>query len=496
MQGGIIMNLYWNKLLSPKRCREKPTVERSENDKRSAFKKDFDTICNSTILRRLQDKAQVFPLENEDYARTRLTHSIEVMSIAESLGMHAEDVIKNGDKKFLCDDSALEVDTIQLVNDIPTILKTVALLHDMGNPPFGHLGEQIIRDWFKDNLGNLAFNSDGILVYTTNSDAKTTLEYILKGRCKNDLIHFDGNAQLFRLVNKLSFVVDEFGMNLTYPVMSSFIKYPTSSSQINKGGKFSKKLGYFKSEADIYKKIDSALALNGHRHPLSFILEAADDIAYLTADIEDAHKKGLISLDVIKEYLLKASGDLLIDRVLKAMFDYEEEAKKLDYNDIEVYVMHRTRVLIKGLMIDAVYSAFSDNYEKIMTGTFEEELLNVSSAATIANTLQNIEKDNIYYSPQVLLTKTRAFSILEQLLKTFVPAIVNWDESVDDGKDTTNNLIYQSFSKNYRYICNCANKNKTDLKENVYNKLLLVTDQISGMTDTHALSVYHTLIAN
>ena len=489
------MKLYWNKLLSPKRYRESPTVERSENDNRSAFKKDFDTICNSTILRRLQDKAQVFPLENEDYARTRLTHSIEVMSIAESLGMQARDIIKNNSKEYLCDDPQKETDTINLVNDVPTILKTVALLHDMGNPPFGHLGEQIIRDWFKDNLGNLAFNSDNLLVYTSNSAAKTTLEYILKGRCKEDLINFDGNAQLFRLVNRLSFVVDEYGMNLTFPVMSSFIKYPTSSSQINKNGAFSHKLGYFKSESEIYKKIDKELGLNGHRHPLSFLLEAADDIAYLTADVEDAHKKGLVSLSTIKEYLTKRSDDALVEKVLNAMSAYEKAAEELEYNDVEVYIMHRTRVLIKGLMIDSVYSAFSESYEQIMTGVFENELLKVSSASTIADILQQIEKDNIYYSSQVLLSKTRAFSIIEHLLKTFVPAIINWDSETDDGKDTTNNLIYQSFSKNYRYICDSANKKSTDQKTSIYNKLLLVTDQISGMTDTHALSVYHSLIA-
>ena len=157
--------MYWDKLLTPKRHRETPTVEKTASDNRTAFKKDFDTVCNSTILRRLQDKAQVFPLEDEDYARTRLTHSIEVMSIAESLGMQAVNVINNHNVKYISSDSSNTTDVFKLINDIPTILKTVALLHDMGNPPFGHLGEQIIGDWFRDNLGIMTFNSDKMLVF-------------------------------------------------------------------------------------------------------------------------------------------------------------------------------------------------------------------------------------------------------------------------------------------------------------------------------------------
>jgi dGTPase len=489
--------MYWNKLLNPIRQRQTPTFEQSEHDNRSPFKKDFDTICNSTILRRLQDKAQVFPLENEDYARTRLTHSIEVMSIAESLGMQAIEVIKDPkNKRYLCADDSLETDTIGLVNDIPTILKTVALLHDMGNPPFGHLGEQIIRDWFRDNLGKYSFNNDGMLGYKNNTEPEDTLGYILKGRRQDDLVNFNGNAQLFRFVNKLSFVVDEYGMNLTYPVMAAFVKYPTSSLNIGENGTFSKKIGYFHSESNIYDSINKDLGLKGKRHPLAFLLEAADDIAYLTADIEDAHKKGLITLNSIKQYFEENQDDAFIKTILCEMEKYQIKADELNYCEVETYVMHRTRVLIKGLMIDSIYSAFINAYSEIMTGNFENELIKISSAAKIAEVLQIIETENIHYSQQIVYNKTRSFVVIEQLLNAFVPAIINWDKTIDDGKDTTNNLIYQSFSKNYKYICDCANENTTDIKDKIYNKLLLVTDQISGMTDTHALSVYHRLIAD
>lgn len=247
--------LYWNLLLKPKRVREKSTVEKTSNDNRSPFKKDFDTVCNSTILRRLQDKAQVFPLEQEDYARTRLTHSIEVLSIAESLGMQAINVIRNHDKKYI---SNIE-DECCYIDEIPNILKAVALLHDMGNPPFGHLGEQIIGDWFNNNLGKLAINSDRRLVFKDGSDTKDTLAYKLKGAYSKDLINFEGNAQLLRLVSKLNLVVDDNGMNLSYPVLASFIKYPTNSESIDKSILRKKKVGYFTSEKELFEDIQQTL---------------------------------------------------------------------------------------------------------------------------------------------------------------------------------------------------------------------------------------------
>ena len=495
--------LCWCKLLQAKRFREKETVQRMASDTRSPFKKDFDTVCNSTILRRLQDKAQVFPLEQEDYARTRLTHSIETMSIAESLGVQAVGII-NKEKKYLGGDNAEKVKAMELVKDIPTILKTAALLHDMGNPPFGHLGEKIIGDWFKDNLGNLSFNSKKQLVFNSTGEAKATLEYMFKGQYAEDFKHFEGNAQLFRLVTRLSLVVDENGMNLTFPVMASFIKYPTPSHKISEESLTTKKMGYFCSEQGLYKKIDDTLGLNSCRHPLAFLLEAADDIAYLTADIEDAHRKGLISLRKIKDYLNEEKGDGIVESVLTAIDSYVAKANEMGYEDVEDYVVHRLRVLIKGLMIDSMYDAFKAAYDCIMTGQFNEELINVSSAKCIASVLRKIEKENIYYCSSILENKTRAIAVITKLLETYVPAIVNWNEKEDANTDSSNNLLYLSLSSNYRHICRMANEkitrksNKTDkdFETMVYNKILLVTDQISGMTDTHALTIFNMLTAN
>ena len=174
------MHLYWDKLLNPIRNRIAPTVEKSENDLRSEFKKDFDAVCNSTMLRRLQDKAQVFPLEDGDYARTRLTHSIEAMSIADSLGMNVVQVIKEHREYWSTDQAyTREPYVLSLINEVPMILKTVALLHDMGNPPFGHLGEQIIGDWFSDHLNRLAFDSNNLLVDKGDICSKRLVNHLI-----------------------------------------------------------------------------------------------------------------------------------------------------------------------------------------------------------------------------------------------------------------------------------------------------------------------------
>jgi len=493
---------YWEKLLNPKRIREKSSVVRANTDSRSPFKKDFDTICNSTILRRLQDKAQVFPLEEEDYARSRLTHSIEVLSIAESLGLKAKEIIRKSEKSgYISDntDPQKTEETLRWIDNIPTILMSAALLHDMGNPPFGHLGEQIINDWFDENLQHFQYSQD-VQKYTHCEHSPSSLKEILNGRLKDDLVHFDGNAQLLRLITKLNLVVDDSGMNLSFPVIATIIKYPCSSSNIDKSILSRKKAGYFMSEGTIFSDVMDTLGLfiNDHycRFPLAFLLEAADDIAYLTADIEDAHHKGIITIseinDCLKEY---GRNDDLVKSVRKAIFEYQETAKKMKYPNVEDYVMHRLRVFIKGQMINAMSDSFEKAYDEIMHGECEKELLDQSAACTLAKCLRKIETSRIHYCSRIVENKTKAIVVLNKLLNLYVPAVLNYDEDRDLQKDTKENLIYLSFSDNYRYICERANQGCSDTTMVIYNKLRLVVDQISGMTDTRAMTEYRKLSA-
>ncbi len=488
--------LFWDKLLTPTRLRPISSVVAARSDTRSPFKKDFDTVCNSTILRRLQDKAQVFPLEQEDYARTRLTHSIEVMSIAESLGMQASKIILNqanylSAKACTDEESALIRKNIE---DIPTILATAALLHDMGNPPFGHLGEQIIGDWFRNNLPKLVKGTDETYSFKDIGSVENTLAYKLKGSWAQDLIHFEGNAQLLRLVTKLNYVVDKHGMNLTFPVMATFIKYPCASTDINKKILSKKKPGFFTAEKDDFNTITKELGLNGCRHPLAFLLEAADDIAYLTADIEDAQKKGIVSLECLETYLMRNKKDPIVSKVLEEIEKYRQQAKKDKYPNVDDYVIRRIRIFLKGIMIDAMNDAFSNAYGDIMSGSCEDELINLSSVATLAENLRSIERDKIHYCDSIVANKTRAFRIIQKLLEAYVPAVLNYKDS-DSGRDSPQHILYLSLSENYRYVCEQANKKTRDETLRLYNRLLLVTDQISGMTDSKAMSIYQMISA-
>lgn len=481
--------MEWATLLQPKRIRDTSSVTKMGNDGRSPFKKDFDTVCNCTGIRRLQDKAQVFPLEREDYARTRLTHSLEVMSIAESLGVEALNVIPNK--------SGFPPKVIQNLNDIPTILRVAALLHDMGNPPFGHLGEEIISDWFKTNLPKLRIIENNHVIFSeTNAAHSIMVANILNEQMKADLYNFEGNAQLLRLVSKLSNVVDDNGMNLTYPVLATIIKYPKKSIEIGStDGIESKKMGYMYSENELYTQINVTLGLNGKRHPLVFLLEAADDIAYLTADIEDAHKKGMVSLSRFLQLLNENKNDDFISYVLTEYEKYEDQWVKTPIPEHDNYIMQRLRIFIKGKMISAVKDAFEKNYQAIMSGNFNNELLSCSAADRLVTIIRkDIEKKYIYYSQNITKTKLQSYQIIDTLLNRFIPSVFN-QKGIGESDDQ-HTLIYSLISNNYRYVCEQKCKGKQFLdKENLYYRLLLVTDFIAGMTDTYAMDMYHLFIA-
>ena len=481
--------MEWSALLNPIRARNQSSVSTMGNDTRTPFKKDFDTVCNCTKIRRMQDKAQVFPLERGDYARTRLTHSIEVQSIAESLGCEAVNVIQSK--------GTLPPEAAKYIGDIPVILRTCAFLHDMGNPPFGHLGEEIIAEWFKSNLPKLSFSRQNkLLIYDTYTADSRRLLDILNEQMVQDLYHFEGNAQLLRLITWLSFITDENGMNLSYPVLATIIKYPIKSTEIAQDGKVShKKLGYMYFENALYEDISRRLGLGGKRHPLAFLLEAADDIAYLTADIEDAHKKRILSLEDFLKALKKYKTDPFIKEVLEETQKYDDQWKQAPVPDHDDCIMQRLRICIKGRMISAVKNAFSEHYQEILDGTFESELLSVSSAAKMVDVIRNdIEKKYIYHCDSVIKTKIQSYEIIDTLMDKLIPSVFNsdWSKKSDD-KD---NLTYNLISKNYRFICErkCDRKAYDD-PESVYSKLLLVTDFISGMTDSYAMDMYQLLTA-
>ena len=245
----------WDKYLSESRMR-KSTVHQ---DLRNPFESDFGRVAFSSALRRMHDKTQVIPLTNGDSIHTRLTHSIEVMNIAHSLGI------------YLCRDSRFrelygEKESMQLEQKICPILRTAAIIHDIGNPPFGHFGEEVIQEYFKTSDDELKHNYD--------------------------FNQFDGNAQGFRIITKLMYTGDCYGLNLTYATLGAYLKYPNSDAKKRNNYIGNKKHGVFSSEKDILEKVAENCNLKisdteFKRHPLSFLVEAADTICYRTMDIED-----------------------------------------------------------------------------------------------------------------------------------------------------------------------------------------------------------------
>lgn len=466
--------MEWNKLLCCDRIRmnQKSTTSR---DLRTEFEKDYHRIIGSASFRRLQDKTQVFPLDKSDYIRTRLTHSLEVSSFAKSLGQNVgEKIIRdNMDENF----------TTQTKEDICAILQCAGLLHDIGNPPFGHFGETAIQDWFKKNLEGLEFNGNSITE-------------ILNEQMLFDFYHFEGNTQALRVVTKLHFLVDEHGMNLTKALLGTIIKYPVSSVEIDKnsGNIRTKKMGYFYADRDIFENIEESLETFGNRHPLTYLLEAADDIAYKTADIEDAMKKGCITYDQLIKELKEASKGETIDstfaEVIQILEHKYNKAVSNHYEQPDIYAVQNWVVSIQGKMLFAASDNFIKNYSAIMDGSYNRDLFSQSPVEKIMKALGDIAYRYAFISRPIFKLEIAAESIFNFLLEKFVDAVLYYD--TENKQTAVQQKLISLISEDYKRIYKIFSKDKSD-DEKLYLRLLLVTDYICGMTDSFAKNLYQEL---
>lgn len=447
-------------MLSP--CRQRES-KRSESDMRSEFQKDYHRIVGSASFRRLQDKTQVFPLERGDFVRTRLTHSLEVSSFASSLGQNVGNILLQRG----------EIDEKQR-EAIVDILRSAGLIHDIGNPPFGHFGESAIRLWFAEHMDELSFRGK-------------KLSDLLTKRQQGDLLHFEGNAQALRLLSKLHFLVDENGMNLTYGILNTIIKYPVPSDRIDKssGNVATKKMGYFHAEEDLYRKIVEQTGADGVRHPLAFLLEAADDIAYLTGDIEDAVKKEKISYYALLEELKKLESNEAKGLTEKLECDYAR-AKANNMPSPAVNAVQNWVVKVQGFFIYRAGEAFLAHYREIMDGTFGRELLSDGGVGELHKALGKIAYEYVFRSKEIVRIELSAKPVFDFLLDTFVPA------SLGEGKDAIGDKRLRIISENYKTAFDVFSKNQSD-GEQAYRRLLLVTDYLCGMTDSYAKKLYQEL---
>lgn len=450
--------MNWNQLLCDRRERAHST--QNPNETRTEFHRDYHRIIGSASFRRLQDKAQVYPLRRGDFVRTRLTHSLEVSSFARSLG----DMIFRG----------LKVDNT-VREDCCDILECAGLIHDIGNPPFGHYGEFAIREWFKLNFEHLQFRGKHVTE-------------LLSEQMKADFLNFEGNAQALRVISRLHCLTDmDYGMNLTFALLNTIIKYPTSSLGINKhsGDIKTKKMGYFTSEQSLYDEISRSTGAINCRYPLTFILEAADDIAYLTADIEDATVKGYINYSTLIGELSQTDSED-VNNALKVLKLVLENAKAHGIPDPEQKAVQRWIIEIQTTLIGAASNEFISNYNAIMNGEFSRDLLGVSPVNQLRKLLGDISYRYAFRSRDIVKSELAEHTVMFSLLDKIVPAVLS-DETTGYASDLTELL-----SENYLAICRRECEGKS-AREQCYRRILLATDCVSGMTDSYATDFFRLL---
>lgn len=465
--------MEWKRLLSEERSvKSKVTkCEDPSTDLRSEFEKDYHRIIGSASFRRLQDKTQVFPLDQSDFIRTRLTHSLEVSSYAKSLGQNiGENILTTGkDPSF----------TARMKEDICNILQCAGLIHDIGNPPFGHFGEIAIREWFYKNLREKQF------------EGKSIAE-VLTPQMREDLYQFEGNAQAFRLVSKLHYLVDERGMNLTYALLGTIMKYPVSSleREADSDDIGKKKLGYYYADRELFLQVQQATGTEGKRHPLTFILEAADDIAYKTADIEDAFVKGFLSYHVIGEELKKLPKRESFDALGRLEGLYQRALERGE-SEPEKYAVKNWIVRLQSHLIRCATYGFTANYDAIMAGEYKKDLFYDSDARELMDLLGDMAYRRVFASPQIFKMEVIEATILNYLMDRFVGAAIKYDNPEEE-LDSIDKRMISFISDNYKKAYYYHSEGKDEI-EKLYLRILLGTDYICGMTDSYAKRLYQEL---
>ena len=456
---------------------------------RTPIERDHDRILFSSPFRRMGDKTQVFPLESIESIRSRLTHSYEVANLARSIGL---EIATKYIKKDIPSDA---------IRNIPAALAASGLAHDIGNPPFGHEGEQAIRSWFKRNSKQL-FDSDKQICGKSKNDVLK-----LSDQHKNDFLEFEGNAQTLRVLTKLQTTGDDLGLNLTMCTIASSMKYVVGSDQIDNEQQARKKHGYFASEQGLVKRVRDEVGLEDYaRHPLALVLEACDDIAYSVLDAEDLVKKDLASfndlLARLQNYCNSASSN---DCLIKKLFsesknDYKQLVKqKLSPSELNDVAMQLLRTHAIHFMIVAVMKAFKENYDDICSGIFAEELIQVSEASSLCHALKEFDRENAFDHRSVLEIELGGYNTINRLMDFLWTGITERENFRDvKGRRRTPfaRYVYSRISKNYRRIF------EDDLEKQYhpnckfpirYREMQLLTDMVSGMTDRFCIDLENDL---
>ena len=445
--------MEWKKLLSKRLLGE--SVKNSEaSDGRSQYQRDFDRIVFSSAFRRLQDKTQVFPLPESDFVHNRLTHSLEVSCVGRSLGNLVGMRVIEKNKKLKDEFTQFH---------FGEIVAAACLAHDIGNPPFGHSGEDAISEYFKSGEGSSFKNK-------------------LNEKQWNDLVKFEGNAQGFRILTKLQNPNMKGGLRLTCTTLAAFTKYPkesfTEKESLRKSvhGKLMKKFGYFQAEKDLFQEVAGEVGLNKlpgagkntswwNRHPLAFLVEAADDICYRIMDLEDGFRLGLISFKETEELLMPLVNKDDIQNYLG-----RDEKERIGY----------LRAKAISELVKELTDLFIDEEKNILSGKIEDDLLSVIPRNKYLNTITEVSRNKIYRTRSVVEREVAGYEVLGGLLDTFITA---YNEAYEGHLSPKNRSIINLL----------PGRITNNTHDDLYLRLMRVIDFVSGMTDSFAVSLFRKL---
>ena len=445
--------MQWEQLLSLKRQGDtSKRLRKEQDDTRLGFEVDYDRIIFSAAFRSLQDKTQVIPLSKTDFVHNRLTHSLEVSVVGRSLGRLVG-------KQIIAKYPHLQEVHGYQANDFGAIVAAAALSHDIGNPPFGHSGEKAIGEYFKTGNG---------LQY---KDQLTEKQW-------QDLIDFEGNANGFSVLAASREGI-EGGLRISYATLGAFMKYPKESLPKKPTQKIcDKKYGFFQSDKAFFIEVANELGLISNksgndigfeRHPLAYLVEAADDICYTIIDFEDGINLGLISEEYALEYLIK---------LVKNGIDTKKYNELLTKEDRISYL----RALAIGSLINDAVAVFMENEKAILAGEFPFALMDKSQYKAQMNDIIQISIKNVYQSKEVIHKEVMGYKVINSLLDSFCTATNKKENGTDSNYDA---LLLKLLPERFQFQ-----------RENLYDRLLHICHFVSLLTDGKAVELFKTIQAN
>ncbi|MDO5560070.1 MAG: dNTP triphosphohydrolase [Oscillospiraceae bacterium] len=462
--------MRWANLLSEQKISDSNS---DDSEITSGFANDYKQIIMSQQLRSMHEKTQIFPLGCNDLIRTRYTHSAEVSAISKLIAQRMVVQVIKSRKNTAFNEI--------IMYQISELLMCAAMLHDIGQPAFGHFGEEAIKMWYRTNLDKVMYRG-------------TPVTEVLSKEMTGDLYNFSSLAQSLRCVIKL----DNDHFSLSSSVLSVLIRYAASSTQIRAENGI-KKTGYFYSERSQVAKIQEAAGTANCRHPLTYVLDAAERIASMTAVMEDSVKKGRITcLDLLselrkEEYLGDAVTPEEYKRfayIVKNLGICYENARKDSYQDAEVRAIRMWISSLQNQLAEFAAVCFADNYDKIMKGTYTGDIVSDSWCRIILRAFNDVEKRFAFFAPCILNIEISAKTIFGFLLNCFINAAVNYD--TDNKQDDMYEKYLSIIPDRFKNIYHRYAKDEDDAQK-LYLRFMMVTDFICEMTDNEAKNLYKTL---